>query len=95
MTKSQFIDAWKYHLAGLALFGVASEQVEGPLSRTRTIFKTTSEVEGLLARMHDAMNSASLADMADLLITKFELATEQERTVVIEKLRGAFSKGKK
>lgn len=52
-SREQFIERWKKHLAGLALFGTASEKNDGPLVRASKIFDLPSEVTALLGMMYD------------------------------------------
>jgi hypothetical protein len=52
-TKEEFVKHWRAHLAGLALFGVASEQKDGALVRATKILDIPAEVEALLGRMYD------------------------------------------
>ena len=53
MTQEAFIAKWKTSLAGLALFGVASETKDGPIKRAAYILEIPAQVEGLLKRMYD------------------------------------------
>jgi hypothetical protein len=52
-TREQFVDRWKKHLAGMALFGVASETNDGALAMAGKILEIPGEVEQLLALMYD------------------------------------------
>lgn len=51
-SKDEFVNRWKCHVAGLALFGVASEIKDGPLARASKIMDIPSQVEKLLAQMY-------------------------------------------
>jgi len=53
MTREAFIERWKRHLAGLALFGVASETRDSPLARAAKILDIPADVEKLLGRLYD------------------------------------------
>jgi hypothetical protein len=52
MTKEAFVRKWRNHLAGLALYGVASEHRDGPLARAAKVMDIPAEVERLLGLMH-------------------------------------------
>lgn len=56
-TRQQFIDLWKRHVAGMALFGVASEIQDGPIVRASKILEIPGEVERLLGRMFDDLTA--------------------------------------
>lgn len=51
-TKEEFISRWKCHLAGLALFGVASETKDGPMVRAAKVLEIPGQVERLLGQMY-------------------------------------------
>ncbi len=53
MNKDAFIARWKKHMAGLALYGVASETRDGPLARAAKVLDIPAEVESLLGKMYD------------------------------------------
>ena len=55
MTKSEWVNRWKKHVAGMALFGLASEHKDGPISRAVKILEIPGEVEGMLNRMYDEL----------------------------------------
>lgn len=52
-TKQEFIERWKKHVAGMAMFGMASERNDGPLLRASKLFELPAEVEKLLGQMYD------------------------------------------
>jgi hypothetical protein len=54
MTREQFIERWKRHVAGMALFGVVSELRDGPLTRAGKIMEIPAEVEKLLGQLYDS-----------------------------------------
>ena len=56
-TKQQFTDRWKKHLAGLALYGVASETHDGILTRAGKVLEIPAEVERLLGMMYDELSA--------------------------------------
>jgi hypothetical protein len=51
-TKEEFVARWRCHLAGLALFGVASDQQDGPLKRASKVLEIPAQVEKLLGQMY-------------------------------------------
>lgn len=51
MTEMEFVKKWRTHLAGLALYGVASETRDGPLARACKVLDIPQEVERLLGMM--------------------------------------------
>lgn len=52
-SREQFIERWKRHIAGMALFGVVSEVRDGPLARAAKVLDLPAEVERLLGLMYD------------------------------------------
>lgn len=54
-TKQEFTNRWKHKLAGMALYGVASEVNDGPITRAGKIFDVPAEVERLLGMMYDEL----------------------------------------
>ena len=90
-----FIDKWKYHITGMALFGVASESQDGVLGRARKIHETPARVEELLGRMYDELLAMPVGDLADVLVAKLDKAVEADKKVVIDKMRAALSRGTK
>lgn len=52
-TKEEFVKRWRAIIAGMALFGVASETRDGPLLRASKVLDIPGEVEALLRRMYD------------------------------------------
>lgn len=53
MTKEEFVRRWKNHVAGMALFGMASERNDGPFVRAAKVFDIPKNVEDLLGKMYD------------------------------------------
>ncbi len=53
MNREAFINRWKKHLAGMALFGTVSERNDGPIVRASKILEIPAEVEKLLGQMWD------------------------------------------
>ena len=97
-TRDEFVNAWKLTLAGLALFGVASERIDGPTVRAAKIWDVPNDVQRLIGIMYDSLDircqckQRTVDEEADLLIAMVEGCGEDARKVVIEKLRKAFSK---
>ena len=60
-TREEFIDRWRKHLAGLALYGTLSEIRDGPLARASKVLEIPAEVERLLGQMFDDLNPKPLA----------------------------------
>ncbi len=52
-SRDEFIERWKRHIAGMALFGIASEAKDGPLARTAKILEIPEHAEQLLGAMYD------------------------------------------
>ncbi len=52
-SRDEFVRKWRCHLAGMALFGVASEARDGPMLRASKVLDIPGNVEALLARMYD------------------------------------------
>lgn len=52
-SRAEFVERWKRTVAGMALFGLASEARDGLLARTAKILEIPDEVEALLGRMYD------------------------------------------
>ncbi len=52
MSRDDFVRKWRNHLAGLALFGVVSEQRDGPLVRAAKVMDIPAEVDRILGMMH-------------------------------------------
>lgn len=48
MSKEEFVRRWRFHLAGLALFGAYSDQRDGILARAAKVWDVPAEVEKLL-----------------------------------------------
>lgn len=55
MTREAFIAKWRVHLAGLALYGVATEATGGPLVRAARALEIPGQVESLLSKMFDSL----------------------------------------
>lgn len=51
-TKEEFVARWRCHLAGLALFGIASETKDGPMVRASKVLEIPAQVEKLLGQMY-------------------------------------------
>ena len=51
-TREEFISRWRCHLAGLALFGVASETKDGAMVRASKVLDIPAQVEKLLGQMY-------------------------------------------
>ena len=60
-TQAEFVDRWKCHLAGMALFGVASEVKDGPLLRAAKVLDIPARAEQLLRQMYDDLTAESPA----------------------------------
>jgi hypothetical protein len=54
-SRDEFIRRWRTHLAGLALYGVASEMKDGLLVRAGRVLEIPAEVERLLGLMYDGV----------------------------------------
>jgi hypothetical protein len=54
-TREEFVRRWRTHLAGLALYGVASEMKDGLLVRAGRVLEIPAEVERLLGLMYDGL----------------------------------------
>ena len=72
MSKDKFVERWKTQLAGLALFGVASEVHDGTMVRASKILEIPGQVEKLLAKLYEdaqpnAVTSEDLVAMAKLM----------------------------
>jgi len=52
-SKAQFVDRWRIHVAGLALYGLVIDTTQGPMIRAGHAIKIPQVVEDLLARMYD------------------------------------------
>lgn len=52
-SRDEFVRRWRAHVAGMALFGLASEVKDGPLVRANKILDIPQEVESLLGKMYD------------------------------------------
>ena len=53
MTRDEFIKRWRTHLAGLAIFGFASDSKDGPMVRATKILDIPADVERLAGKMFD------------------------------------------
>lgn len=51
MTCEEFVRRWRERVAGMALFGVASEVKDGPLARATYVLEIPERVEQLLTNM--------------------------------------------
>lgn len=49
MTKEEFVKRWRYHLAGLAIYGAT----DGELKKASRLYDIPKEVEGILGKMFD------------------------------------------
>ncbi len=49
--KNKWIEKWKYHLAGMALYGAFMDENDGPLAKAAKSWDIGKRVEDLLARM--------------------------------------------
>lgn len=54
MTKPQFVERWKLQLAGLALYGQATDGLPA-LQKAERALKIPEQVERLLAEMYDSL----------------------------------------
>jgi hypothetical protein len=72
MTREAFVRKWRVHLAGLALFGVASEVKDGPLARAAKVLEIPAEAERLLGMMFDDMTKEGAANGNGKVATKRE-----------------------
>lgn len=52
-TRDDFVERWKRHIAGMALFGTVSELRDGPMVRAAKILEIPAQVEDLLGKMYD------------------------------------------
>lgn len=52
-SKNEFVERWKRHLAGLALYGIWHESTQGPLVRAGHALSIPAEVEKLLGLLYD------------------------------------------
>lgn len=52
MTRTEFINKWKFEVCGLALYGLVIDATKGPLQRATHAFETPQKVEELLARLY-------------------------------------------
>jgi hypothetical protein len=52
-SREDFVNRWKKHLAGLALYGAVSEARDGPMVRASKMFNIPAEVEKLLGQLYD------------------------------------------
>lgn len=53
MTRTAFIDKYKFHLLGMAIYGRASDAKDGPLKKAMMWYEAPAEVERLLSDMFD------------------------------------------
>ena len=53
MTKNEFIERWKRHVAGMALFGWASDRNDSNNERAQKLWDIPKQVEELLGKMFD------------------------------------------
>lgn len=95
MTKDEWINRFKHQLGGLAIFGMISDQKDGPVARTRHVWEVRDTVLSLSGEMWDAATNETATELCDRLIAKLKTATEGERNTVIEKMRAALTKEKK
>jgi len=49
--KNKWVEKWKFHVAGLALYGAFSDENDGPLVKAQKSWDIAKRVEDLLARM--------------------------------------------
>ena len=49
--KNKWIEKWKFHIAGLALYGAFMDENDGPLAKAQKSWDIGKRVEELLARM--------------------------------------------
>ena len=91
MTKTTFVNEWKHKLAGLALFGLASERNDGPMVRASKVFELPAQVESLLGAMYESLGN--LDDQAEAVIQRWNAEGKPEATV--DRFRKAFTKNGK
>ena len=53
MTKEQFVERWRCHLTGLALYGVISDATDNVLKRSAKVFDIPKTVESLLEKLYE------------------------------------------
>lgn len=51
-TREEFVARWRCHLAGLALFGVASDTRDGAMVRASKVLEIPGQIEKLLGQMY-------------------------------------------
>ncbi len=57
-SRAEFVDKFRCHVAGMALFGVASEAKDGPMVRASKTLDIPERVEVLLGQMWDWLTAA-------------------------------------
>ena len=91
-TKDAFIEQWKCHLAGMALYGTVSDKNDGPYTRASKVFDITAEVEKLLAAMYDSIGDGRTpAQLADVFLEAYGKLGPDQRQPLIERFRAAFT----
>lgn len=55
-TKDEFKKRFRFTLAGMAAYGIASEVKDGPLRRAEVMYEMPANVEALLDMIYDYLN---------------------------------------
>ena len=92
-TREAFIEQWKCHIAGMALYGSISDKNDGPYTRASKVFDITAEVEKLLAAMYDSIEATDKTpdQLADVFLEAYGTLAPEKRTPLIDRFRAAFT----
>lgn len=99
LTKEQFVDAWKVHLAGLALFGSASDKNDGPFTRASKVWEIPANSENMLRQMYDSIGlkpqpKLTTEEHVEAIGKAFKAMTEPEQKKLTDLIRKVIANGK-
>lgn len=97
LSKEQFIEAWKVHIAGLALFGSSSDRDEGPFTRASKVWEIPKNSENMLSQMYDSIGikpvpKLTTEDHVEAIGKAFKTMTEADQNKLIVLIRKATVK---
>lgn len=66
--KDEFLMAFRYKMAGMAMFGYVSDQRDGPTVRATKVMEIPADVEAFLSQIYDWLKAKEPAPPKDKLV---------------------------
>lgn len=79
--KEAWVEKWKCHIAGMALFGTVEELSHNPIQRTARALKIPAQVEALLGKMFDDMGKMTANGQSQTVV---DLGPQQAVTLRVK-----------